>query len=122
MAKKSKKELTETANAVIKLAEEYGLEDNEFFTTTLKRYQVQIRTLDELEQAISEAGALVTKEYVKGRENIYTHPAINAYNNTTNSANRTVETLIKIVKSLREDKVKKKVDPLMEILNGGDED
>lgn len=122
MAKKSKKELTETANAVIKLAEEYGLEDNEFFITTLKRYQVQIRTLDELEQAISEAGALVTKEYVKGRENIYTHPAINAYNNTTNSANRTVETLIKIVKSLREDKVKKKVDPLMEILNGGDED
>ena len=122
MAKKSKKELTETADAVIKLAEEYGLEDNEFFTTTLKRYQVQIRTLDELEQAISEAGALVTKEYVKGRENIYTHPAINAYNNTTNSANRTVETLIKIVKSLREDKVKKKVDPLMEILNGGDED
>ena len=122
MAKKSKKELTETANAVIKLAEEYGLEDNEFFTTTLKRYQVQIRTLDELEQAISEAGALVTKEYVKGRQNIYTHPAINAYNNTTNSANRTVETLIKIVKSLREDKVKKKVDPLMEILNGGDED
>ena len=45
----------------------------------------------------------MTKEYVKGRGNIYTHPAIGEYNKTSTSANQTVATLIKIIKSLRND-------------------
>ena len=59
--------------------------------------------LYELEKKINEDGTLVTKEYVKGRENIYTHPAIAEYNKTSTSANQTVATLIKIIKSLRSD-------------------
>ena len=66
-----------------------------------KRYQVQLSILNELEKKIKTDGSLVTKEYVKGRENIYTHPAIGEYNKTSTSANQTVATLIKIIKSLR---------------------
>lgn len=46
---------------------------------------------------------MVTKEYVKGRGNVYTHPAIGEYNKTATSANQTVATLIKIIKELRDD-------------------
>ena len=46
---------------------------------------------------------MVTKEYVKGRGNVYTHPAISEYNKTATSANQTVATLIKIIKELRDD-------------------
>lgn len=95
--------LNEQAKEILKIAEEHGVEQNFFFLTTFKRYQVQITILNELEKKINEEGALVTKEYVKGRANVYTHPAIGEYNKTSTSANQTVATLIKIIKSLRND-------------------
>ena len=97
----NKKALQEQAKEVLRIAQEHGVEQNFFFITTFERYQVQLGILSELEETIKEDGALVTKEYVKGRENIYTHPAIAEYNKTSTSANQTVATLIKIIKSLR---------------------
>lgn len=95
--------LQEQATEILRIAQEHGVEQNFFFITTFKRYQVQLKILSELEKKISEDGALVTKEYVKGRGNLYTHPAIGEYNKTATSANQTVATLIKIIKTLRDD-------------------
>ncbi len=117
--KTNSKTLNAKAKEILKLAESSGVQTNYFFTTTFNRYLVQIRILEDLEREIDEAGALVTKEYVKGRENIYTNPAINAYNNTTNSANKTVATLLKIVQGFKAEDKEKDVDPLLEIINGG---
>lgn len=117
--RKNSKTLSDKANEILKLAEKNGVQTNFFFTTTFQRYLVQIKILEDLEQEINDAGALVTKEYVKGRENIYTNPAINAYNNTTNSANKTVTTLLKIVQGFKAEDKEKEVDPLLEIINGG---
>lgn len=97
----NKMTLQEQAQEVLRIAQEHGVEQNFFFITTFKRYQVQINILTELEKKIQQDGALVTKEYVKGRQNVYTHPAISEYNKTCTSANQTVATLIKIIKSLR---------------------
>ena len=97
----NKLSLQEQAKEILRIAQEHGVEQNFFFITTFKRYQVQINILTELEKKIQEDGALVTKEYVKGRQNVYTHPAISEYNKTCTSANQTVATLIKIIKSLR---------------------
>jgi len=99
MAKK--KTLKEQAAEILQIAESHGVQSNYFFATTFKRYQTQIRILDELEEKINEEGPLVTKEYVKGRGNVYTHPAIGEYNKTSTAANQTVKTLIDIVKTLR---------------------
>lgn len=100
---KEKMSLEEQAKEIIRIAEEHGVEQNFFFITTFKRYQMQINILNELEKTINDDGTLVTKEYVKGRGNVYTHPAISEYNKTSTSANQTVATLIKIIKSLRSD-------------------
>ena len=99
----AKIDLNQQAKEIIKIAEKYGVEQNFLFLTTFKRYQVQLNILNELEKKINEDGSLVTKEYVKGRGNLYTHPAIGEYNKTSTSANQTVATLIKIIKSLRSD-------------------
>ena len=117
--KNNSKTMNDKAKEILKLAESSGVQTNYFFTTTFNRYLVQIKILEDLEREIDEAGALVTKEYVKGRENIYTNPAINAYNNTTNSANKTVATLLKIVQGFKAEDKAKEVDPLLEIINGG---
>ena len=96
--KMEKLSLKEQAEEIIRIAEKYGVEQNFLFITTFKRYQVQLNILTELENRIKEDGSLVTKEYVKGRGNIYTHPAISEYNKTSQGANNTVATLIKILK------------------------
>lgn len=95
--------LTEQANEILRIAEQHGVEQNFFFITTFKRYQVQINILNDLERRIKEDGSLVTKEYVKGRQNVYTHPAISEYNKTSTAANQTVSTLMKIITTLRKD-------------------
>lgn len=78
-------------------AEKKGLTDNYNFMTTFDRYCKQVDLITKLSKVIEEDGELVTKEYVKGRENVYIHPAIKELNNTSNSANNTVSTLLKIL-------------------------
>lgn len=113
--------LEEQAKEILKIAESKGVQTNFFFITTFKRYNTQITILNDLEKALQENGTLVTKEYVKGRKNLYDNPAINAYNRTTDSANKTVATLIKIIKSFGEaDKEEsgENSDPLLKAIRG----
>ena len=95
--------LNEQAQEILRIAAQHGVEQNFFFITTFKRYQVQIKILNDLEKTINSDGPTVTKEYVKGRKNVYTHPAISDYNKTSTAANQTVQTLMKIVQSMRDD-------------------
>lgn len=117
MAKDKKMTLQEQVNMILERAEEKGAQTNFFFVTTFKRYQVQMSILTSLEKEISEIGATVKKEYVKGRQNVYTNPAIAEYNRTANAANNTVATLLKIVNSLTED-AEDIEDPLLRALEG----
>ena len=113
--------LTEKAKEIIKLAEEYNLESNYLFVTTFQGLSVQLKILADLEAVIQSEEALVTKEYVKGRGNIYVHPAITEYNKTRSSANNTVATLLKIIDKAKEQENKDDDrDPLWDLLNGGD--
>lgn len=95
--------LQQQANKILEEAQERGVSSNFFFVTTFKRYQVQMTILSDLEKAISEYGATVTKEYVKGRQNLVANPAITEYNKTATAANGTVATLINIIKTLTDE-------------------
>ena len=119
MAVKKKLTLKEQAREILRLAEQSGVQTNYFFLTTFDRYQTQISILDDLKKRIAESDTLVTKEYVKGRENVYTNPAITEYNKTTDSANKTVACLIKIIKGFKDEGKDAESDPLMSIINGG---
>lgn len=116
---KGKMNLNEQAQEILKIAEEYGVNSNFLFINTFKTYLVQLKILQDLENSIKKDGTITTKEYVKGRENIYTHPAIREYNNTVNSANRTVTTLMKIIRGSKEDDSgSDDEDPLLKAING----
>lgn len=122
MEEKEKLTLKEQAEEILRIAEENGVQTNFFFVTTFRRYQVQIQILNDLEKALKENGTLVTKEYVKGRKNLYDNPAINAYNRTTDSANKTVTTLMKIIRGFNTENENYEIDPLIEAINGSDAD
>ena len=81
-----------------------------------------MKILENLEAAIREHGATVTKEYVKGRENLVANPAITEYNKTATAANGTVSTLINIVKSISDDSSGGKLDSFKAMLSGSDEE
>ena len=113
---KQKLTLQQQADEILKQAEERGVNSNFFFVTTFKRYQVQMQILTDLEKAIKEYGATVTKEYVKGRQNLVANPAITEYNKTATAANGTVSTLMNIIKNLSNEP--DSVDALSEFLDG----
>ena len=124
MAEKKEKEplnLDQKAEEILKVAESYNVDKNFFFITSFRRYTVQIKILEELEKTLNNDGVLVTKQYVKGRENVYTHPAIQDFNRTTDSANKTVATLLKIIRNFNSDETDKNDDPLSKLINGDDD-
>ena len=114
----NKTDLQKQAAEIIRIAEESGAQSNFFFVTTFKRYQVQLNILNDLEKALKEYGMTVTKEYVKGRQNLCSNPAIADYNRTTDSANKTVATLMRILKNYGVDEANEGEDPLLAMING----
>lgn len=119
----SKLSLQEQANEIKRMAEESGLESNYFFITTFERYEVQLSILERLKESMDKDGMLVSKEYVKGRGNLYSSPAVTEYNRTTDSANKTVSTLMRILKNFGASSTDDKGgDPLLAMINGGDGD
>ena len=117
---KKPKTLQEQADEIKKLAEESGVQTNFFFITTFDRYLSQLAILEELKASIEDNKSLVKQTYVKGRSNVVLNPAIRAYNSTTDSANKTVACLIKIINGFKDDGAES-VDPLLSIINGGDD-
>lgn len=119
----SKLSLKEQANEIKRMAEESGLESNYFFITTFERYEVQLSILERLKESMDKDGMLVSKEYVKGRGNLYSSPAVTEFNRTTDSANKTVSTLMRILKNFGASSTDDKGgDPLLAMINGGDGD
>lgn len=117
---KEKMTLQQQANEILQKAEERGVQSNFFFVTTFKRYQVQMRTLQELEQHIKENGSMLPIQYGTGRKNITVNPAVTEYNKTATAANGTVATLMNIVKSLPAEESGKGLADIMQGLMAGE--
>lgn len=112
---KKLKEMHEQVEQIMQSAKAKGLEGDFFYTTTLSRYVTQLELLEDLKKHIKEDGSMVTKEYVKGRQNLYVNPAVAAYSKAVQTANNTVVTLSKIVASFGTEEVKEE-DPMVAFL------
>jgi hypothetical protein len=115
------KSLQEQAEEIKRLAEESGVQTNFFFLTTFDRYLSQLAILEELKATIEDNSSLVTQTYVKGRSNVVLNPAIRAYNSTTDSANKTVACLMRIINGFKDEDKSEDDDPLLRVINGGED-
>ena len=123
---KKKVDFNQKLEQILEAASKTGADTSLYYVTTLDRYNTQIKILEQLKASIAENGMIVEKEYVKNRKNIVVNPAVTEYNKTTDSANRTVTTLMKIIKGFAKEDEERDADydPLMAIINGdsdGDE-
>lgn len=114
-------ELEKRAERIRAEAEASGLDSDMSFSTTYDRYIKQLKILKALGEVIDtiveDGNVLLQREYIKGQENTIVHPAIREYNNTAAGANRTLTTLVKIMRERKDLEVSK--DPLLAIMNGG---
>lgn len=102
------------AQRLLELSAAYGMEDDYLFQTTFQRYEQLLKIMGKLQVVIDQEGALTTKEYVKGRQNIYAHPAIGEYVKTSAAANQTVSALIRILTSARSSPASNEADELLQ--------
>lgn len=120
----AKSELDKQAEEILALAKEQGVQSNFFFKTTFQRYLVQVANAKKIEDELKKTDELtVTKSYQKNRDNLYVNPLITEYNRTTDSANKTVNTLLKIIREFKvgSDKDDDAKDDLMAVINGGED-
>ena len=111
------------AEEIRRLAEESGVQSNYLFITTFDRYQVQLRILDRLERAVdAETNIKVTKQYSKDQKNEYANPLFREYSRAVDSANKTVGTLMRIIKNFNVGDDEEDEDPLLAVIRGDDDD
>ena len=100
--KPSKKtaKVVSTYDELMAMAVEYGVENNAMFISAAKQYAVQMRIIDSIEKILSEDELLVSKEYVKSRENVYSHPLVKELPKHADSANKTLGVMLEIISKL----------------------
>ena len=90
-----------TLDDLLELAKEYHVENNALFLAAARQYQTQARVIELMRAQLEEDGSAVsTKEYVKGRENVYANPMIKELPKHADSASRTLSTMLEIIKKL----------------------
>lgn len=90
--------LKERANKILAKAREKGDEQALLFETIFQQYLETLDHRQKLRNALVEDGVTVTKEYVKGRQNIYVHPALAAYATQGKLLLETAKTLMTLIR------------------------
>jgi len=85
---------------VIQMATEYGVDKNPLFVQTLKNYETIQKAIEMTNEILISDDMTISKEYVKGRENLYMHPAIKELPKQIEAANKTVDKLLDIIEKL----------------------
>lgn len=82
------------------LAKRYSVESNEMFISCARQYEMQMNLIDKMKEAIEDDKMLVTKEYVKGRENMMANPLIKELPKHYDSANKTLGIMLNIIEAM----------------------
>lgn len=92
----------QSISALRAMAKAYGVDKNALVQSALAQYAIQQAVILALEKELKEDDILTTKEYVKGRQNLYAHPALKELPRHTDSANRTGDLILKLITQLGE--------------------
>lgn len=87
--------------SILEMAEQYGVSDNALFLQTLKNYETIQKSIEGIDQIVNQKEDLtISKEYVKGRENLYLHPAIKELPKQIDASNKTLDKMLDIIEKL----------------------
>lgn len=96
-----------TFDDLMSLAKRFNVDTNEMFISCAKQYEMQVNLIDKMKKAIEDDEMLVTKEYVKGRENVMANPLIKELPKHYDSANKTLSIMLNIIEAMGSKEAKK---------------
>ena len=114
MARKAK--TYSNISEIREIAVNYGVDKNPMFESTLRNYETVQKAIEIIHKTVEQEDLTITKEYVKGRENTYLHPAVKELPRQVDIANKTMDTMLKIISQFG---VQKETDELLDFLESG---
>lgn len=108
---------------IMEMAKEYGVEENALFISCANQYALQQDVIEKMKQSLDdEDNCTVEKEYVKGRANLCINPLVKELPKHSDSANRTLATMIDIINKLGHKPEQKSESLLSKLMAGEDVD
>ena len=116
---KAKKKLV--YDEIMEMAKEYGVSENALFISCANQYALQQDVIERMKKSLDEDdNCTIDKEYVKGRPNLCINPLVKELPKHSDSANRTLATMIDIINKLGH-KPEQKNDSLLSKLMAGED-
>lgn len=94
------KKFKENKIKIFELAENLPTGDKILFIEAFDIFETHVAIGRGLKKAMEQDGAIIEKEYVKGRPTIVAHPGIAQYNANSKAINSTISTLLKIFEKI----------------------
>ena len=84
---------------ILELAEQYGVRDNVLFVSAAKRYDGQVKMIQEMQESLAE-GLLMKTTGSMGQEKIETNPLVIQLPKYNDTANKTLGVMLDIIEKL----------------------
>ena len=84
---------------ILELADQYGVKDNGLFVSAARRYDGQIKIIQEMQDSIA-GGLLMTSVGSKGQEKVETNPLVTQLPKYNEVANKTLGVMLDIILKL----------------------
>ena len=89
-----------TYDELLKMAKQYGVENNALFLAAAEQYDLQMRVIRMLKDGIEDGDLTTEKTYIKGENNEYAAPLVKELPKHSDAANRTAGTILDIIVKL----------------------
>ena len=85
---------------IMKLAADYGVENNAVFVSAANRYAIQVKMIDDMKAKIEEDGLMIEHKNVKGDVNVDVNPLTVQLPKYIDTANKTLALMLDIIGKL----------------------
>ena len=110
------KKMPTTYGELLRMAKQYGVDQNALFLAAAKQYDLQQRVIEMLKAGIEDSDLVTSKTYIAGQSNDYAAPLVKELPKHSDAANRTAAVILDIIVKLGK-KPEEKADDLELDLN-----
>ena len=94
------KKMPTTYEELLRMAKQYGVDQNALFLAAAKQYDLQQRVIEMLKAGIEDGELTTSKTYIAGQSNDYAAPLVKELPKHSDAANRTAGIILDIIVKL----------------------
>ena len=94
------KKMPTTYDELLRMAKQYGVDQNALFLAAAKQYDLQQRVIEMLKAGIEDGELTTSKTYIAGQSNDYAAPLVKELPKHSDAANRTAGIILDIIVKL----------------------